>query len=114
MNSTAVRLLIDAGVLSESDARAIKDAHGEHLLSLLIKQHTILPEESQQAREALRDIDGLHQAKKMAAQVTLVRMLTRGVNRRVHCASERLIEQRDRITSDDHVAIPARAAAEKG
>jgi hypothetical protein len=101
-----LQLLVDTGVLDSTDAENAQAAQSETLLDLMVKKRALLPSEVEQARAILHELlVGTNQTRKLKAQMSLVRIITGNLHRRMSRAGDRIREQKERVTGDNLAVV---------
>jgi hypothetical protein len=112
-DSDALRLLVETGIISDEDAKSIQNAQSEVLLNRMIEKKALLPSEIEQARVVLQDLMSANRTRKMKAQMSLVRIITANMHRRMGRAGDQLREQKERITGEEFPSVAAALAVEE-
>lgn len=109
-----VQLLIDAGVLTFEDGQNIESIKGEVLLQHMIDKRVLLPSEIEEARGCIMDVlTRTNHSKRIRAKISLIRLITTNLHRRMDMAGEQMRTSKEKITSESYAAITAAQLAFK-
>lgn len=109
-----VQLLIDAGVLSNDDAKSVETLKGEALLQHMIDRRVLLPSEIEEAREYLVNaLTSTNHIQRMHSKISLVKVITANLHRRMGDAGDQLRTSRDKFSSSNYAAVASAAVALK-
>jgi hypothetical protein len=96
-----VQLLVDTGVLTTEDAAKIHLVQTDEIMRHMKEHNALIPEEEEVVQQALSTlISGGPLAKRLEAKIKLVGIITNNVHRGLERQSDRMHEQRERITGE--------------
>ena len=94
-----VQILIDTGVLTENDAAKIHSVQTEVIMQHMREHDVLTPAEEDDVREVLVTLTGGGPlAKRLAAKIRLVGVITNNVHRKMERQSVKTREQRERCS----------------
>ena len=101
-------LLIDTGVFTFADVKSIQHVHGEAILDMMLERRVIPISEIENAKGILLELShSSNHIKRVQAQSRFVELITANIHRRMHAASDELVEQHRKITADEYPAVAA-------
>jgi len=104
----AIEVLINTGVISLEEAKAIHTVRDESILDLLIHKKAILVSEIEDTRVLLSNLNDSSHTRRMQAQLELVALIANSYNRRIEKTSSRMEE---RVKAASSASYPSVAEA---
>lgn len=106
--ASVIQLLLETGVLDQSDIKAVQTEQKEALLNLLLEKRVLLHSEREDAKEILTELmESSSRTRCLKAQAALVTIITGNLHRRMDQAGEKVRKHKERVTSGHYPVVTA-------
>ena len=103
---SVIRFLTELGIFSDEDLDAVKKKHGKTIVDAMVKRKALAPNEVEVVTELIDDLmtlpDGI---KKMRSQMSLLKIVTTNIHKRMASSCDRMREQKERITGNQFPVV---------
>lgn len=103
---SVIRFLTDLGVLDDDDLDAVRKMQGETIVAAMVRRKALAPHEQEEAQGLISELmECSNETKRMKAKMSLLKIVTSNIHKRMASSCDRMREHKERITSGHFPAV---------